>query len=75
MTIYNSIEGWHNKEFSEVITDLSFSGKQNSKEFKGYINGLPKENGTTYKEGKNEYDKLVSDLFYQKKEEKKQWKL
>jgi len=51
---------------------LSFSGKQNSKEFKGYINGLPKENGTTYKEGKNEYDKLVSDLFYQKKEEKKQ---
>lgn len=56
---------------AETITALSFSGQQNSKEFKSYINGLAKENGTTYKEEKNKYDKLVSDLFYQKKEEKK----
>jgi len=56
---------------SETITALSFSGQQNSKEFKSYINGLAKENGTTYKEEKNKYDKVISDLIYHKKEEKK----
>ena len=57
---------------SEVITVLSFSAQQNSKDFKSYINGLAKENGTTYKEEKNKYDKLVSDLIYKKKEDRKQ---
>jgi len=47
-----------------VITALSFSGQQSSKDFKNYINGLAKVNGATYKEEKKKYDKLVSDLIY-----------
>ena len=37
---------------TETITALAFSGQQNSKGFKSYINGLAKENGTTYKRRK-----------------------
>lgn len=56
---------------SEAITALSYMGQQTSKDFKNYINGLAKENGTTYKEEKNKYDTLVSKLVYQKKEKQK----
>lgn len=55
---------------TESITALSYSGQQGSKDFKSYINGLAKENGTTYKEEKAKYDKLISNLIYEKKEKK-----
>jgi hypothetical protein len=55
---------------AESITALSYSGQQSSKDFKSYINGLAKENGTTYKEEKANYDKVVSDLIYEKKDKK-----
>jgi RHS repeat-associated protein len=56
---------------SETITALSFSGQQNSKDFKNYINGLAKANGTTYKQEKAKYDALISGLIYKKKDNKK----
>jgi RHS repeat-associated protein len=51
----------------ESITALSFSGQQDSKEFKDYISDLVTANGTTYKEEKNKFDKIISNLVYQKK--------
>ncbi len=50
------------------ITALSYSGQQSSNDFKNYINGLAKDNGTTYKEEKAKYDKLISSLIYEKRE-------
>jgi RHS repeat-associated protein len=55
---------------AEAITALSYSSQQDSKDFKNYINGLVKENGTTYKEEKAKYDKLISNLIYEKKDKK-----
>jgi RHS repeat-associated protein len=52
---------------NELITALSFSGQQDSVDFKKYISGLAKENGTSFKEEKNKFDKLVSGSIYQKK--------
>ena len=52
---------------TESITALSFSGQQDSKEFKGYINNLATTNGTTYKEEKKIFDTIISNLIYQKK--------
>jgi RHS repeat-associated protein len=53
---------------SVLITALSFSGQQTSDEFKKYINQLATENGTTYKQEKKKFDKLISDSIYQVKE-------
>jgi RHS repeat-associated protein len=53
------------------ITALSFSGQQNSKEFKSYIGGLAKQDNLSVKEEKDKYDNQVSHLVYQKKDENK----
>jgi RHS repeat-associated protein len=55
---------------TESITALSYSGQQDSKDFISYIYGLANKNGTTYKEEKAKYDKLISNLIYEKKKKK-----
>ncbi|RZJ85776.1 MAG: RHS repeat-associated core domain-containing protein, partial [Chryseobacterium sp.] len=49
------------------ITVLSFSGQQDSKEFKKYMTDLSSTNKTSYKEEKDKYDTTLSRLFYEKK--------
>ncbi|MDI6048519.1 hypothetical protein QLS31_01605 [Flavobacterium sp. XS2P24] len=53
------------------IKNLVFSGQQSSKEFKSYITDLAKNNNSTYEKEKSNYDTRVSNLIYQKKDEKK----
>ena len=53
---------------SAQIKEVALSGQQKSAGFKNYINGLAKENGTSYKAEKASYDKRISDLLYEKKQ-------
>jgi uncharacterized protein RhaS with RHS repeats len=53
------------------ITALSFSGQQNSTDFKNYLNALAKEDNVSVKEEKKKYNSQVSNLIYKKKDEKK----
>ena len=49
------------------ITALSFSGQQNSKDFKNYIKDLAEKDNISVKEEKEKYNNQVSHLIYQKK--------
>ncbi len=55
---------------TESIVALSYSGQQTSKDFRRYINGLVKMNGTSYKKEKDKYDDMISDLIFEEKKKK-----
>jgi hypothetical protein len=54
---------------NEDVTALSYSGQQNSTDFKKYINEQAKKNGITPEQQKKDYDYQVSKLIYKKKDE------
>ena len=51
----------------DQITALSYSGQEESTDFKTYITDLAKDDKISYDEEKEKYDKVVSKLFYKKK--------
>ena len=73
--LVNILKGYsdsNNLNLSDAdITALSYSGQQNSKEFKSYIGNLAKKDNILYKDEKKKYDRQVSKLIYKKKDEEK----